>query len=347
MTEAPDLVPSRPGAKKGSKGKAVAQLQQYLAKFGYIESEVLGQFGVRRVEQEVDVEQPPAEMGEFDDSTEHALCEFQRFNNLEVTGKLNSETLALMKQPRCGFPDTAQFVVQGNKWNTNDLRYGFDGFTGDLTQAQIRGEIEKAFDLWAAVTPLTFNEVAPAQNAEIRINFVTGSHGDGSPFDGPSGVLAHAYYPPPNGGDIAGDTHFDDAENWTIGGAGTDLCTVAAHEFGHALGLAHSTVQGSLMYPYYGGPACALTQDDIDGIQQIYGAPPTAGWQNNKTVLRCYTSQSSKNAWAFLDGLGWRKVKPDNADAVTAMFAALCGARTSGQTVNAFIDADQITQVTL
>ena len=33
-------------------------------------------------------------------------------------------------------------------------------------------------------------------------------------FDGPSNVLAHAYFPPPNSCSQAGDAHFDQAENW-------------------------------------------------------------------------------------------------------------------------------------
>jgi hypothetical protein len=33
-------------------------------------------------------------------------------------------------------------------------------------------------------------------------------------FDGTSNVLAHAYYPPPNGATAAGDAHFDSSENW-------------------------------------------------------------------------------------------------------------------------------------
>ena len=47
----------------------------------------------------------------------------------------------------------------------------------------------------------------------------------------------------------------------------------AAHEIGHALGLAHSSSSNSLMAPTYNRDASevSLSQDDINGIQSIYG----------------------------------------------------------------------------
>lgn len=72
----------------------------------------------------------------------------------------------------------------------------------------------------------------------------------------------------------AGNVHFDDAEPWRPGGR--NLLWVAAHELGHSLGLRHSSHPDALMSSHYGGYALGanvkLHQDDIDGIQAIYGS---------------------------------------------------------------------------
>lgn len=276
---------------KGDEGSEVELLHAYLTRFGYFPNESLKRYVWWRPA----VPAAPRDARVFDDRTEQALRSFQRFNGLAEDGKLNPETLALIQKPRCGFPDnaaSADFVAQGNKWPSNSVTYRHDNFTADVTQDQARAAIRGSFDRWAAVTPLTFTETS--SGGDIRIGWHTGDHGDGSSFDGPGNVLAHAFYPPPNGGEIAGDMHFDDAETWSVNTppSGFDLATVALHELGHSLGLGHSSVSSAVMYAFYGGARRELAADDIEGIQSIYGTYPFI-----PTVLKAgtYTIQQKSN----------------------------------------------------
>merc|ERR1712213_171951 len=96
-----------------------------------------------------------------------------------------------------------------------------------------------------------------------------GEHGDGDPFDGPGGTLAHAYFP-----QYGGDIHVDDTEYWTISSyRGTNLLQTMTHELGHSLGLSHSDVRSAIMAPFYRGwdPFMKLDEDDVRAIQSLYG----------------------------------------------------------------------------
>ena len=48
---------------------------------------------------------------------------------------------------------------------------------------------------------------------------------------------------------------------------------VFAHEIGHSIGFIHSQVPGPIMARYYPGfrENLQLHQDDIDGVQHVYG----------------------------------------------------------------------------
>jgi hypothetical protein len=74
-----------------------------------------------------------------------------------------------------------------------------------------------------------------------------------------------------------------------------DLQTVWIHEFGHGLGLGHSEFSDSVMFPKYTKPRRDLHQDDIDGINSLYGdAKPkvTITTPNNGQVIVENTSFS-------------------------------------------------------
>jgi matrix metalloproteinase-14 (membrane-inserted) len=240
--------------------KTEVDAQQYLAKFGYLHA--TGD----------DFRGAPG-----DDFAE-AIQRFQEFAGLEVTGLLDEATIEKMNAPRCGVTDNGgshargvvpRYVLQGSKWPSKSLTYNLGQSTTQADRATVENELKKAFDLWSEVTDLTFAKKTGA--VDIDILFGKGEHGDGYAFDGPSGVLAHAFFPA-----YGGDAHFDDAETYDIQQTGKNihLLQVAAHEFGHSLGLSHSNRQSALMAPYYRQnlPVVTLDADDVAGIQAIYGA---------------------------------------------------------------------------
>jgi hypothetical protein len=253
------------------RARAVRNTKAYLAKFGYMR---------------------PCTCEDATDCSDFraGLERYQLFFGLPVTGNLDRATIYQMRKPRCGLPDVSpdedvakrvdDYSLSGGKWSTNALTYWFQNGTGDIGGTTEWDLLRQALDRWAFVTPLSFSAATTESAADIRFRWATGDHGDGSPFDGFGNVLAHGFYPPPvNSQPIAGDVHFDDDENWDTEDGGwwfwrrRDLLTVATHEVGHALGLQHSSVGSAVMWPTYEGERRVLTQDDIDGIQAIYGPP--------------------------------------------------------------------------
>ena len=196
-----------------------------------------------------------------------------------------------------GHEGEPEFVV-GPKWFQSGgpgtplmLSYSYGstltGGLGSLTASQVRTAVEEAYQLWSAVTPLQFEQVADWGPGPTDVHYPPlpdmpvmrfEQHGMDGGGNGTSNELAHAWMPF-WGTALAGDVHFDGAEPWsTHPSSGIDLLEVATHEIGHGLGLDHQPATiNAIMNPLYGarfsGPGTGfLLADDIAGIQAQYGA---------------------------------------------------------------------------
>lgn len=153
-------------------------------------------------------------------------------------------------------------VTSGARWPKGGLSFSIRNYSSDLPHETVRGAVIGALHRWSGVVPLSFRE---QEGADVNISFERGDHGDGSAFDGPGRVLAHAFYP------TNGRLHFDDDERWTDGPSGVDLASVALHELGHTIGLDHDPAGDSVMNSAYTQVRRELTPGDARAARQIYG----------------------------------------------------------------------------
>lgn len=243
---------------RGEKAASFKHVQEFLCRFGYLDKHGY-------------------EEDRLDDATSEALAEFQRGNGRRATGTFNKATRDQMTTARCAFPDRHNGIAFTAvcAWDKSELTFAFDQGTPDVSGENEFQAVRNAFQTWAAVTPLTFTEVSVDDNPDIQIGWRPADDTDLSMV---GGTLAHADFPPGCG--VVTDTlpkpiHFDDSEHrWRIGSFPNsfDIETVALHEIGHILGLAHSDVPDAVMFASVGANRTKrdLTADDIAGVQGLY-----------------------------------------------------------------------------
>ncbi|CAI9759230.1 unnamed protein product [Fraxinus pennsylvanica] len=264
------------GCHKGEKVEGLHQLKNYLEKFGY-----LNYSSVKNKTSD-----------DFDDALESAIRNYQINYDIKATGILDAETVSKMMTPRCGMPDIVNgtsrmraggmdhthhgsksihmvshysFFPGNPRWppSKTHLTYAFEA----NTPAAAFSPVARAFNTWDSATRFSFSRVQNTAGADLVIGFHRRDHGDGAPFDGPGGTIAHAFAP------TNGWFHYDADERYSIGAmAGAfDLETVALHEIGHLLGLGHSSVRNAIMFPSIAaGTTKGLDADDIEGIRVLY-----------------------------------------------------------------------------
>lgn len=185
------------------------------------------------------------------------------------------------------FGPSPKFATLDDGWDgpgqgTAAVTYNFTNGTPDIAGTGEEAIVVSGITEWGKVVGLTFSPTATANAAQShQILWAAGAHdtntGDlinDEDFDGPGGVLGHAFRPGVNHV-IAGDIHFDEAENWADGSSSSfNLFSVALHEAGHAHGLAHSDDPEAVMFPTASRHYAHLEPDDVMGAQSIYAKPP-------------------------------------------------------------------------
>ena len=225
-----------------------------------------------------------------------------------VCEALSAHSCGMMASDEPGSP-FAFFNLQGSQWpqpggvgTPVTVTYSYNNFLDggmkdpmgiSVPANYLRVITEEAFGLWASVAPLNFVEVTdvgtpvyqgntaeynayPANSfGQIRLNhrYINGTDAQ----NGMPTTKALAYFPG-NGGNIAGDIHFDNGDPWAIIGTPSepDVLGVLVHEIGHTLGIDHTSIVGAVMNPMalrrMGPGTGILTADEVAAVQAIYGA---------------------------------------------------------------------------
>jgi len=173
----------------------------------------------------------------------------------------------------------SDYAFEGPKWSSQVVTWSFAAAGGSFSGAigtAYEDTIRAAVARWAQVANLTFKEISdrtPGVDVRVGWGIFSGNQVGETDYTYLNGA-AQTFRPgttvrleDPSSRPIGA------ASNSTYQGTSTTLYEVTLHEFGHALGLDHSTDPNATMYPVVGPANANLDASDIAGIQSLYGAP--------------------------------------------------------------------------
>jgi hypothetical protein len=190
----------------------------------------------------------------------------------------------------------AAYVLLGQKWAVQQVPYYINPVNSDMPEADAIADIQSAAMAWATQS-----------NANILPYYMGRTSGSSITRNGANEV----FFRPTANGSVAAETYrWSDGYGHTIetdiviydGGftfynvnstcsGGVYLLDIATHEFGHALGIAHSNLSGATMTSgtgYCWSTKRWLADDDKQAIEALY--PPAS---TNTTPVVAVSSPSS------------------------------------------------------
>jgi Matrixin len=177
------------------------------------------------------------------------------------------------------------YVLSGPGWGASVVPYYVNPANLDLPTASISPAVAAGADAWQQ-SGAAFRFTLAGQSDQTtttydQVNLVLFRNASNA------SAIATAYWWSSGSQIVDADIVFWDAAFLFFAGStgcsgGFYIEDIAAHEFGHALGLGHSTTLGATMYP--SASACttsnrSLDADDVAGVRALYpppAAPPLA-----------------------------------------------------------------------
>jgi hypothetical protein len=191
--------------------------------------------------------------------------------------------------------DISAYVTNGAMWNLRNVPYSINTTNLDLPESAVEPAVRAGADVWAAQSSasiaLTYTgrstQTTTGNDALNLVVFRNASSGS---------AIATTYWWSTGGRIIDADIVFWDAAFRFFSGSngcsgGFYIEDIAAHEFGHALGLGHSNITGTTMYPSVSSCNAGnrtLEADDIAGVRFLY--PPVSGVPSQVQSLRVVKS---------------------------------------------------------